>query len=103
MTEKKNRCCFFRSVLDLMDYNYNIKLYTDHTGNMHDMIDAQQIRAPIIYKYIRYSEASKMLWYQSIHTDHSPLINILNKISKAVKQLQPGVMTTSQVKSVAEK
>ena len=30
---------------------------------MHDTIDAQQITAPIMDKYIRYSEASKMSWY----------------------------------------
>ena len=34
---------------------------------MHDTIEAQQITAPILDKYIRYSEASKMAWYHSIH------------------------------------
>ena len=45
---------FLWLVLDWLDYNNNIlKLYTDHTGNMHDTIDAQQITAPMD-KYIRY-------------------------------------------------
>ena len=54
---------------------------------MHDTIDAQQITAPIMDKYIRYSEVPKMSWYKSIHNNHSPLINILNKISKTVKSV----------------
>ena len=45
------KCCSFRLVLDWPNYNKNImKLYTDHTGNMHDTIDAQQITAPIMDK-----------------------------------------------------
>ena len=73
---------------DLLDYNNNIlKLYTYHTGNMHDTIDAQQITAPTMDKYIRYSEASKISWYESIHNNHSPLIDILNEINKTVMQL----------------
>ena len=54
---------------------------------MHDTIDAQQITAPITDKYIRHSEASEMSWYQSIHNNHSPLINILKKVSNTVMQL----------------
>ena len=46
---------------------------------MHDTIDAQQITAPIMDKYIRYSEASKVSWYQSIYNNHSPFINISKK------------------------
>ena len=69
--QKKNWCCYFRLVLDWLDYNNNIlKLYTDHTGNIHDTIDLKQI--PTMDKYIRYSEASKISWYQSIHDNHSP-------------------------------
>ena len=55
----------------------NLKLYTDHTGNMHDTIVAQQITAPMMDKYIRYSEAPKMS--SSLYNNHSPLINISNK------------------------
>ena len=59
---KKNWCCSYRLVLDWLDYNNNIiQLYSDHTGNMHDTIDAQQITAPIMDKEIRYSEASNVI------------------------------------------
>ena len=40
-------------VLDWLVYNINIiKLNNDHTGNMHDTIDAQQITAPIRDMYL---------------------------------------------------
>ena len=59
----KRRLFYFASKSSLaipyIYINNIIKLYTDHTGNMHDTIDTQQITAPIMNKYIRYSEASK--------------------------------------------
>ena len=60
-------------LLDSLVHNNNIiKLYIDHTGNMHDTIDTQQIMAHIMDKYIRYSEASKMSWY------HKYIITIIH-------------------------
>ena len=60
--------------------------YVDHTGKMHDTIDAQQISAPIMDKYSRYL----VVWTNPTNTDrHGHRSAIANYQTRTNQQNHP--------------